>query len=888
MQTFKKYLKRILLILSITIAAFVLFLVVIGFFYGEKVKQLIVAEISKELNVEVSVKQINFSLFSNFPNASVDFIDIKTIDKSNIQDAPLLKAGKLSLLFDIFDIFWGDYNIEKIVLKDASLNLVVTDEQVNNFNIFQKKQDNKKAAVEINLQKVILHDVLVSYLDQKADQEYVFMVKNGTLKGVFFTHNYLLIMDGNIFSNHFRSGKKMYFQNQELKVAINMAIDHLNSIYTLKEAKMIASGITVDVEGSIQSQPDNSNLNLTIRTDKSSISSLLKLLPDDWKENLKKFPVFGNFTLNAKIEGKFSGDMNPHISCDFILDNGEFRHTASGLIFKNISFKGNFDNGKFRTEETYSLNLSGLSAGINAGEVKGELTITNFAKPIISATLTSDLNLNKLNEILRIEALESISGNMKFNLKFTNHLKNLNKFTINDFISSQTSGTMSISNMDIHLKNNPSVYSNLNGSFKFNNKDLLVENFRGKINSSDFDMKGYFVNILAYAFIPGENIKIKADFSSIKLNMDDLLSNRKDKTGEPYRMKFSDKVNFDLNLSIREFAFGSFKAEHIRGNAIMKNSKLIVNETTLNAMEGKATFSGTIDGNYQDKFWMNLTAVLSDVNIQQLFFQFGEFGQQNITSNQLRGKIDATVYFKSFINQELTIDPNSLYALGDIIIREGELIRYSPLYKLSKYIKQKELEHIRFSTLKNQIEIKDQVVYIPEMDIESSTLNLKIFGSHSFKNKIDYHVRVLLSELLSKKEKKKEEEIEGIFTEDDGLGKTTLFLHMVGDAEDPDIKYDTKEVRKKLSADMQIEKKEIKNAFKREFGSKENNLKSDSDEDLTSQPLNGKDFKIEWEEDETEKVKKEESPSKTKTQPEKKSGKKEFIIEWDEENDTLK
>jgi hypothetical protein len=888
MQTFKKYLKRFLLILSITFASLVLFLVIVGFFYSEKVKQLIVTEISKKLSVEVSVRHIDFSLFSNFPNASVNFTDIKTNDKSNTDSAPLLNAGKLSLLFDIFDIFWGDYNIEKIVLRDASLNLIVFDDQHNNFNIFQKKQNTKNAEVDINLQKVICNNVSVSYIDQKADQEYVFKVKNGTLKGAFFTHNYLLIINGDIFSNHFRSGKTMFFQNQELNVAFKMTIDRINNIYTLQEAKMIASGITMYVDGTIQLQNDHKNLELAIRIDKSSVNSIIKLIPVELSENLKNFPVLGNFTLTAKVEGEFSGTMNPHISCDFIVDEGEFRNKASGLIFKNISFKGKFNNGKFRTEETYSLNLSGLSAGINAGEVKGELTITNFAKPIISAAISSDLNLNKLNEILRIDALESISGNMKFNLKFTNHLKNLHKFTINDFILSQTSGTMSISNVDIRLKNNPAVYSNLNGSFKFNNKDLLVENFRGKINSSDFDMKGYFVNILAYAFIPGENIKIKADFSSTKLNMDDLLSNRKDKSGETYRMKFSDRVNFDLNLSISEFSFGSFKAQHIKGNAILKNKKLAINETTLNSMEGKTTLSGTIDGNYPDKFWMNLKAVLADVNIQQLFFQFGEFGQKNITSNQLGGKIDATVYFKSFINQELTIDPNSLYALGDIVIREGELIRYSPLYKLSKYIKQKELEHIRFSTLKNQVEIKDQVVNIPEMDIESSTLNLKIFGSHSFKNKIDYHVRVLLSDLLSKQEKKKEEEIEGIFTEDDGLGKTTLFLHMVGDAEDPDIKYDTKEVRKKLSADMQIEKKEIKNAFKREFGSKENDRQYGSEEDFNTQPLNGKDFKIEWEQDEIEHVEKEELPLKTETQPEKKSGKKEFIIEWDEENDTLR
>ena len=248
----------------------------------------------------------------------------------------------------------------------------------------------------------------------------------------------------------------------------------------------------------------------------------------------------------------------------------------------------------------------------------------------------------------------------------------------------------------------------------------------------------------------------------------------------------------------------------------MKNNKLTIQDASLNSMEGRTLLNGFVDRNYPDQI-TDFKAELTDVNIEQLFFQCDEFGQQNITSNHLRGKMNATIYYKSFIDPELNIDPKSVYALGDLVISQGELIKYTPLYKLSKYIKKQELEHIKFSTLKNQIEIKDEVVYIPEMDIESNSLDLKIYGNHTFSNIIDYHVRVLLAELLSKKDRKKEEEIEGIFPEEDGLGKTTLFLRMTGNANDPDISYDTKEVRKKISADMTKEKKEIKEAFRRQI-----------------------------------------------------------------------
>ena len=70
MKLFLKYLKKTLLVIGILLIAFALFLFIVGYFYGDKVKQVIVAEVSKRLNIEVTVKEIDFSLFKNFPEAS--------------------------------------------------------------------------------------------------------------------------------------------------------------------------------------------------------------------------------------------------------------------------------------------------------------------------------------------------------------------------------------------------------------------------------------------------------------------------------------------------------------------------------------------------------------------------------------------------------------------------------------------------------------------------------------------------------------------------------------------------------------------------------------------------------------------------------------------------
>ena len=87
-------------------------------------------------------------------------------------------------------------------------------------------------------------------------------------------------------------------------------------------------------------------------------------------------------------------------------------------------------------------------------------------------------------------------------------------------------------------------------------------------------------------------------------------------------------------------------------------------------------------------------------------------------------------------------------------IEKGELIKFEPMKVLSKYISVSELEDIKFSTLQNQIEIKDRKVFIPKMDIISSAMNVTLSGVHGFDNSVDYHFKVLMSDILFTKAKK--------------------------------------------------------------------------------------------------------------------------------------
>ena len=161
-----------------------------------------------------------------------------------------------------------------------------------------------------------------------------------------------------------------------------------------------------------------------IKSEKAGLTAFIGLIPEEYLKGLKDYSLDGDLIFDAKIDGEFSGNNLPSVQCSFTLDKGRIVIKESGLTLRNVSFKGDFDNGASRSQETYTLKLFGLKAGVNAGEIEGDLTIQNFERPLITASLSSSLNLEKIDEILKIESLKSITGKLDFDLKFSNSLKN--------------------------------------------------------------------------------------------------------------------------------------------------------------------------------------------------------------------------------------------------------------------------------------------------------------------------------------------------------------------------------------------------------------------------------------------------------------------------------
>ena len=188
------------------------------------------------------------------------------------------------------------------------------------------------------------------------------------------------------------------------------------------------------------------------------------------------------------------------------------------------------------------------------------------------------------------------------------------------------------------------------------------------------------------------------------------------------------------------------------------------------------------------------------------------------------------------------LDTKKLKIKSHLIIEKGELIDFKPLESLSSYVSLEELKHVKFSTLENTIDVANEIITIPTMEIKSSALSIFLSGTHTFKQDINYEVTLLLSELLSTSFRKKNTKITEFGEEKkDGKMFTTVYFKMTGNTDDPKISLDKIRFMEDVNKSVKKEKETITNIIKEEI----KNAKKEPAEQIKEEEK-GQEIEIEW------------------------------------------
>lgn len=808
-----KILKRIFIYLSILVLMLISGGALLGYFYSDDVKGLIIKELNKHLNSQIVIEpqNIDLTIVKSFPQCALEFKNVLAYESNDFKTHDtLLFAKRLALSFNIKDLFNKNYTINKIDLEESIVNLKVDKSGKPNYIIWKSENtSDSNDSLKFALEKISLTKVKLNYKNSKDKLKIASYLNEMVFSGKFNDADYVLKTNGLAFVDLFQVQKVKYLQNKKVKV--DLELDVKGKRFTIVKADTKINSTLLNSNGSFVINDSLVSLDISFEGKNLDISSTLSLLPENFQSKINDYESEGTFY--AQGECHYAVDKPFILNSKFGIKKANITYKSNGAQLSNVNLDGEININENRSY----LNLNNVSANLKGNSFAGNVEVINFNDPLLKLNVEANTNLEELISFYPIDTLQSLSGNIKLKTNIEALVSDLKANVFSPNIVAN--GNASLLDIKAKFKGSEKEINIPSGEVKLSNRNLEVEHLNLIKGNSDITIIGDMPNFLGFMFDSKNHLIVNSTVSSNSIELEDFLF-----SGNSSSQNSSNTVNIpanlDLNivLNVKKLSFQKFNASSISGTLLLKDKKIAVQNMSCLAMDGNISMNALADVSGND-IKISGDCNFAKINIKTMFYQLNNFGQNTINDTHLKGFATANINFTGIWNKELTVDLNSINATSNILIEQGELIGFKPLESLAKYIDVSELKHIKFSSLQSAIEIKNKTITLPKTSIKSTAINMELWGKHTFDNQIDYHIQLLISELLAKKpraNKNFDEELS--LVENDPENRRSVFILMTGPIDNPTIKYDRKGAKQKIKEDIQQEKQNLKQILKEEFG----------------------------------------------------------------------
>lgn len=753
-----KTIRQISIGIVLGVVVFILGLFSYFYFNKNEIVELLIKEVNKQINTRIDVSKVSMSFWDRFPSISVKFENVVVYNakefKSNESDT-LLRARVVFCDLDLSTMISTKPQINTISVIDGQVCIERDKNGRGNYSVIETIGGNDKSFSTLIINNLELKDINVEYRDYQ---------KNA----FFFGHLPNLQIAGSVSKN-------------DISLSAYVELDKSNLIpqqYRFFQS-LIFDGRISYINGSIMEwlgtiKGDNQTAKTNGFYDLSNGQLLVKL------DEL----VFDNIFINSMLKQQnykdihlLSGDV--HITDFRYVYSSMIKQQLTASFFTNVSL--GFDKNMIDLKSTGRINYNGKTAFIKLSKTAVDYEDTHvhfegdFEWPqnrLVGFTSFS-ANLSQLSKFLKDTQITSLGGildgqaEIKANFKSPQNLLSIISdgqlgFQHVKFIY----GTYSFSDINGSLDLRPNIFTTPELSGIVNNTFLK---FNGKV----LDVNNYIENAKA--------LTVDGVLYSKHLDLNSFVNQTTESQSKD--IEIPDYLNLNLNFKIDSLIKRPFKAANVDLKIGTNGKRVDIEKLTFGMADGNLLLKGNMLQQKNNDWYTSISANLMDVDVSKTFKNMNNFGQVDITDKNLSGRLTANVSADFVLSPDFRVRTETIYLDSDIKINDGAIVNYQTLETLSDFVDVKELQHIKFKELKNNIKISNNMLTIPYMDIYSSAIDIGIKGTHTFTNEIDYQVSIGLIDVLFNKFKRRHKEINPLHKNK----KTVVYVDVKGSTKKYDV-----------------------------------------------------------------------------------------------------
>lgn len=776
------------------------------FTHQDEIKSSIISALNQQLRSPVTVNgPIYVSLFENFPSLSLSFpnISIQAIEGDEVQDYPLISAERLSLSFSLLDLFNKNYRLQQLSILDAGIDLRFDAAGQPNYYIWQRGPSTGNESASFAIQKLVLKRVKLNYQNASENQLLSASLTDADFKGDFSKRKFRLQARAALQGGSLQLDGKQFLREQDLAIDMSMEVDLDSETVTFPDSELRLNRERLRLSGYHRwGEPLETDLKFSAERFRAAQILAFYQEPGSF---LSALEVDGDVSLQGSWHYEPGA---PVLQLEAQLADGKLRYAPYTLAYKGSSnISASYDRRELLDLQFSALQLNNANdklsgslryqqrSNLLTGQISGQVLLANYQQALAGFELTDLSGSAQLNHRFKLYPGSDKPVLIAGTLGLTAAAGTYSNYRFSE-LSGQLQSTddqqpqlkMNISRLQLdtvalsgqlNIRNYPALYDEKAGSMQLSG-DLQADRWRWMSEASSATGGSTSANPSTGGTSNNSGLRIS---------------------------------HFDLKLALGRLYWLDYQFDALSAQLSGHTGDMQIRLNNWQLAEGR--LSGRLHWQELPNGYQLKGAVDGkQVNISKLFDQFHDFDQSFITHKHLSGRLDFRSSLLLRFDRDFNLLPQQLEVLADLDLQQGALTGFEPLNSLSRFVDAQELQNLRFQRMTNHIEIRNGLIDIPNMQINSSATRMRVSGQHSFDNAYTYYIQLSLSDLWKKR---KQASYDPSQMETDADGGAQLYLVLQGQGEDFDIRYNKVEVRQQFKAGAKDIGKDFGTLIREEF-----------------------------------------------------------------------
>jgi AsmA-like C-terminal region/AsmA family len=746
---------KILKIAGLIMLVLITFIGTAPWLFKGKITRLITAQVNKNLRAHVNFTAVDISLFRNFPKITIGLDNLQVTCVGEFQGDTLLTAKRFDIACGIGSLIYSDsIQIYSIRVNQPHIHALVHKNGHSNWNIIKsgtdpyEKMNSTSGFLTWNLQRYVIHNGYINYLDERTDMHIVAVNLEHEGKGNFGSDLFTLNTRTTADAVDFILGGAIP-NRVTAKTSIELAfhVDNKSHTWSFNTDQVFLNELKLHTEGFFQWVNDSSySMNIKFKAPSTKFKNILSMMPSVYRKDFASIESDGQVNFNGFIKGRYDDKHFPSYHTNLYIRDGSFKYPDLPVPVENINLGVQVDNPD-GIEDHLTINISEAHTEINHDPLDLHLFVKNLkSKPFIDFGFVGKLDLGNIAKLMKLDSGTRLGGILTADIHAKGNIPVVENHRKEAF---QAGGNFDLRDFSYASSAYPGGFALNELLMDFSPKNIIVNELKGKYFATHFEATGTLNNFFDFALRNkplNATIALKADEFNLR---EWMRADDKDSAAASVHVQtpfiVPESIDFTIHAQADKFHFDNLDLQNLSGNLAISDQTIHLQQVRANGLDGDIIINGTystLESRENPEIALNYN--VKGLDVQKTFLAFNAVRRIMPIAKFMSGNLNAHMSLNGRLHDDMTSDLLTLQGDGNVELLNGSMKDFGPLDKLAQLLEIVELKDIPLKDVKADFSFKNGRVVVSPFLMHTKDIDMGISGTHGFDQSIDYDVNLIV------------------------------------------------------------------------------------------------------------------------------------------------